>query len=167
MTPHRAYLFGLAHLSRLRNAPSLRLEAQGLFSKRVRSLSLGGLVPGVYWVRLWFRTDREGFVTQLWVVERRLLFGAPTPRMNRYQVPVGGVAGLPPLEFSLRGEWLGAHGGVGRVLIRPQDPLETPPFVVRFLLRRHHWAPKPGGVAVVRGHLERGRLVGEVLLDRV
>lgn len=156
MTPHRAYLHGLAHLSRVRNTPSLRLEAEGLFSRRVHSRSMGGLVPGVYWVRLWFRTDREGFANQLWVVERRLL----------YQVPVGGVVGLPPLEFFLFGGWLGVHEGVGRVLIRPQDPLETLPFVVRFLLRRPHLAPEPGEVVLVRGHLERGRLVGEVLLDR-
>lgn len=149
MTPHRAFIRGLAHLSRVANAPSLRLEAEGLFSRRVRSPSMGDLVPGVYWVRLWFRTDREGFATQLWVVERRLLYRGP-------------VDGLLPLEFLLRGEWLGAHEGVGRVLIRPKDPLETPPFVVRFLLRRPHLAPAFGGLVVVRGWVERGRLVGDV-----
>lgn len=55
---------------------NLRLEGQGLFSKRVRAPRglREGLVPGLYRVVLHPRTDGEGFLTGL---HRELLSPAP------------------------------------------------------------------------------------------
>ncbi len=38
------------------------------------------------------------------------------------------------------------------------------PFVVRFLARRPHLLPAPGGLVLVLGVVERGRLLGEAVL---
>ena len=43
-----------------------------------------------------------------------------------------------------------------RVVPGPKEEPETRPFVLRFLLRRPHLAPAPGGLV-----LALGRLVGE------
>jgi hypothetical protein len=43
----------------------------------------------------------------------------------------------------------------------PEEEPETRPFVLRFLLRRPHLAPAPGGLVLALGRVERGRLVGE------
>ena len=48
-----------------------------------------------------------------------------------------------------------------RVVPRPKEEPETRPFVLRFLLRRPHLAPAPGGLVLALGRVERGRLVGE------
>ena len=142
---------GVAHLSLLPERASLRLEAPGLFSKRVRAQRglKDGLLPGLYRVVLHPRTDGEGFLTELRLAHRELLSPAPV-----------GVAPGEPLRFLLLGEWLGAWEGLGRVRVVPRDS-ETFPFVVRFLLRRPHLAPAPGGLVLVLGRVERGRLVGE------
>ncbi|MGC8876489.1 hypothetical protein [Thermus sp.] len=149
---HWAQVLGVAHLSPLRGRASLRLEAPGLFTQRLKAPGgrRKGLVPGLYRVVLHPRTDREGFLTGLYLAHAALLSPAP----------VGAVPG-EPLRFQLFGEWLGALEGMGRVRVVPRDP-EVLPFVVRFLLRRPHLAPAPGGVALVLGRVERGRLVGEV-----
>jgi hypothetical protein len=109
----------VVHLSPLPGTASLRLEGQGLFSKRVRAPRglREGLVPGLYRVVLHPRTDGEGFLTGLHLAHRELLSPAP----------------------------------VGEA---PGEPL-------RFLLRRPHLAPAPGGLVLALGRVERGRLVGE------
>ncbi|AFH40291.1 hypothetical protein TthSNM17_23760 (plasmid) [Thermus thermophilus] len=142
----------MAHLAPLRGRASLRLEAPGLFTQRLKAPGglRKGVVPGLYRVVLHPRTDREGFLTGLYLAHAALLSPAP----------VGAVPG-EPLRFLLLGEWLGALEGIGRVRVVLRDP-EVPPFVVRFLLRRPHLAPAPGGLALVLGWVERGRLVGEV-----
>ncbi|MCS7219580.1 MAG: hypothetical protein NZ846_11550 [Thermus sp.] len=150
---HQALLEGVAHLSPTSRARYLRLEARGLFT--ARALPLGGVRlrgPGLYRVHLWPRTDREGFVVGVQVVKARFL----------EEAPVGAVPG-EPLRFRLVGRWLGAWEGLGRILVVPQDPLEVRPFPVRFLLRRPGEAPPPGGLALARGVLRSGRLVGEVV----
>jgi hypothetical protein len=98
------------------------------------------------------RTDGEGFLTGLHLAHRELLSPAP----------VGEVPG-EPLRFLLLGEWLGAWAGLGRVRVvpGPKEEPETRPFVLRFLLRRPHLAPAPGGLVLALGRVERGRLVGE------
>ncbi|ETN87624.1 hypothetical protein [Thermus sp. NMX2.A1] len=150
---HKAFLHGVAHLSPSGCGRSLRLEARGLFTLRARFLGGKGPGTGFHQVVLWFRTDREGFVTEVVVAHWSLL--APAP-----------VGSLPdePLRFSLLGEWLGAHEGVGRVWVVPKDPEEAPPFPVRFLPVRPHLVPAPGGLALVLGRVERGRLLGEEVL---
>jgi hypothetical protein len=151
---HLAQVRGVVHLSPLPGAVSLRLEGQGLFSKRVRAPRglREGLVPGLYRVVLHPRTDGEGFLTGLHLAHRELLSPAP----------VGEVPG-EPLRFLLLGEWLGAWAGLGRVWVvpGPKEEPETRPFVLRFLLRRPHLAPAPGGLVLALGRVERGRLVGE------
>lgn len=144
----------MVHLSPLPGAASLRLEGQGLFSKRVRAPRglREGLVPGLYRVVLHPRTDGEGFLTGLHLAHRELLSPAPV-----------GEAPGEPLSFLLLGEWLGAWAGLGRVRVVPgpkREP-ETRPFVLRFLLRRPHLAPAPGGLVLALGRVERGGLVGE------
>jgi hypothetical protein len=145
---------GVAHLSPLPGAVSLRLEAPGLFSKRVRAQRglREGLLPGLYRVVLHPRTDGEGFLTELRLAHRELLSPAPV-----------GEAPGEPLRFLLLGEWLGAWEGLGRVRVVPKlkEEPETRPFVLRFLLRRPHLAPAPGGLVLVLGWVERGRLLGE------
>jgi len=89
----------VVHPSPLPGAVSLRLEGQGLFSKRVRAPGglREGLVPGLYRVVLHPRTDGEGFLTGLHLAHRELLSPAPL-----------GEAPGEPLRFLLLGEWLGA-----------------------------------------------------------
>jgi hypothetical protein len=142
----------VVHLSPLRGRASLRLEAPGLFTQRLKAPGglRKGLVPGLYRVVLHPRTDREGFLTGLYLAHAALLSPAPV-----------GEVPEEPLRFFLFGEWLGALEGMGRVRVVPRNP-EVLPFVVRFLLRRPHLAPAPGGLALVLGRVERGRLVGEV-----
>ncbi|WP_448567831.1 hypothetical protein [Thermus sp.] len=161
---HLAQVRGVVHLSLLPERASLRLEAPGLFSKRVRAQRglKEGLVPGLYWVVLHPRTDGEGFLTGLRLAHRELLSPAPV-----------GEAPGEPLRFVLLGEWLGAWEGLGRVRVvprpkavhlgegGPKEEPETRPFVLRFLLRRPHLAPAPGGLVLALGRVERGRLVGE------
>jgi hypothetical protein len=128
----------VAHLSPLPERASLRLEAQGLFSKQVRAQRglREGLVPGLYRVVLHPRTDGEGFLTELRLAHWELLSPAPV-----------GEAPGEPLRFLLLGEWLGAWEGLGRVRVVPKlkEEPEARPFVLRFLLRRPHLAPAPGG----------------------
>ncbi len=60
--PHRAYLEGPAHLSRLPGRKVLRLEARGLFARLRRFwCPKEEFPPGFFRVRLHFRTDGEGF----------------------------------------------------------------------------------------------------------
>lgn len=73
---HRALLLGVAHLSPTGKG-SLRLEAQGLFTKRARPLGRRHLRPGLYQVALWPRTDLEGFVSSVTVASWSLLRPAP------------------------------------------------------------------------------------------
>ncbi|AFV77455.1 hypothetical protein Theos_2479 (plasmid) [Thermus oshimai JL-2] len=152
---HLAQVRGVVHLSPLPGAASLRLEAPGLFSKRVRAQRglKEGPLPGLYRVVLHPRTDGEGFLTGLRLAHRELLSPAPV-----------GEAPGEPLRFLLLGEWLGAWEGLGRVRVVPRPKAgepETRPFVLRFLLRRPHLAPAPGGLVLALGRVERGRLVGE------
>ena len=93
----------MVHLFPLPGAVSLRLEGQGLFSKRVRAPRglREGLVPGLYRVVLHPRTDREGFLTGLHLAHRELLSPAP----------LGEVLGEPPLPPP--GGVAGGLGGAG------------------------------------------------------
>ena len=149
---HRAHLEGPAHLSRLPGRKVLRLEALGLFARLRRFWCPKKEVfpPGLFWVRLHLRTDGEGFATSLHLAACRPLGEAP-------------VEAFPgePLAFTLLGEWLGALEGVGRVRVRL--PGEAP-FVVRFLARKPHLLPAPGGLVLALGVVERGRLLGEAVL---
>jgi len=108
---------------------NLRLEGQGLFSKRVRAPRglREGLVPGLYRVVLHPRTDGEGFLTGLHLAHRELLSPAPL-----------GEAPGEPLRFLLLGEWLGGWAGCGWCLGPRKSPRPGP-------LRRPHLAPAPGG----------------------
>jgi hypothetical protein len=150
---HRAVLLGRAHLSRLRERGSLRLEANGLFTLRARGKKgVRVTEPGLYRVVLWPRTDGEGFVTRVMVAQAYLRSPAPV-----------GTMPPKPLVFYLQGRWLGVWDGIGWVEVLPKDPLKVPPFTVRFLVKRPEAAPGPGGVVSVRGWVERGRLIGEAL----
>lgn len=144
---HRAVIHGEAHLSP-RGRGRVRLEAQGLFTRRAVALGGGRLEPGLYRVHLWFRTDLEGLVAQVAVPKRELLA----------QVPVGFTPGVP-LRFFVLGEWLGAEEGVGRVRV---VPAKAPAFVVSFLAVRPHPLPPAGNLVAVFGRVERGRLLGEM-----
>ncbi len=150
--PHQALLLGLAHLSPGRGG--LRLEARGLLARRVQARP--GLprpaTPGLYRVALWPRTDSEGFATRVILAGHTL----------REEAPIGTVPEAP-LTFRLRGLWLGVHEGVARILIVPKDPLETPPFVVRFLHRGEAPDLPPRATVAAEGGVERGRLIGAVL----
>lgn len=147
-----ALVYGLALLHPVQRLSSFRLEGNGLFSKRLElhnSLGKKRPPPGLHQLQLWPRTDQQGFVVKARLVEYSLK-GQAEP----------GQTPIEPLRFHLRGLWLGALHGVGRVLVVPQEPLETPPFVVYFLQQK----PEPSlgyrmGVQVA-GFLERGRLIG-------
>jgi len=60
------------------------------------------------------------------------------------------VPGEPPLPPPG-----GVAGGLGRVRVvpGPKEEPETRPFVLRFLLRRPHLAPAPGGLVLAPGWL--------------
>ena len=60
----------------------------------------------------------------------------------------------PPQPGVLGGQGFSLSGG-------PKEEPETRPFVLRFLLRRPHLAPAPGGLVLALGRVERGRLIGE------
>lgn len=147
---HRALLLGVAHLSPTGKG-SLRLEAQGLFTKRARPLGRRHLRPGLYQVALWPRTDLEGFVSSVTVASWSLLRPAP----------IGEVPSTP-LRFTLLGEWQGEEEGLGRVLVVPLDSARVPSFSLSFLLA----CPPPPieGAVVAFGRVERGRLVAEGLV---
>ena len=90
----------MVHLSPIPGAVSLRLEGQGLFSKRVRAPRglREGLVPGLYRVALHPRTDGEGFLTGLHLAHRELLSPAP----------VGEVPGSPFASSAYAVAWDGS-----------------------------------------------------------
>lgn len=142
---HQALIWGTTHFRPLRRAPSYRLEGEGLFTLRLKVSLPAWPLEGVYAVRLWFRTDREGHVARILLRSFKPQEGSPAP-----------------LRFVLRGRFLGEEVGVARVRVVPR---EAPPFTVAYLRKRPLLPPPPrGSFVLVVGALHRGRLVGEEIL---